>query len=69
MKLFFISLITFLLSACIIPMVFHFVKRVKTDNITIKVFKELNHCCPEKFYHKVGCSTEPASGTLTGVVG
>lgn len=27
------------------------------------------HCCPEKFYHKVGCSTEPASGTLTGVVG
>lgn len=28
-----------------------------------------NHCCPEKFYHKVGCSTEPASGTLTGVVG
>lgn len=23
-------------------MVFHFVKRVKTDNITIKVFKELN---------------------------
>lgn len=42
MKLFFISLITFLLSACIIPMVFHFVKRLKTDNITIKVFKELN---------------------------
>ena len=29
----------------------------------------LIHCCPEKFYHKVGCSTEPASGTLTGVVG
>ena len=29
----------------------------------------LYHCCPEKFYHKVGCSTEPASGTLTGVVG
>lgn len=28
-----------------------------------------HHCCPEKFYHKVGCSTEPASGTLTGVVG
>ena len=28
-----------------------------------------DHCCPEKFYHKVGCSTEPASGTLTGVVG
>ena len=28
MKLFFISLITFLLSACIIPMVFHFVKRI-----------------------------------------
>ena len=28
-----------------------------------------SHCCPEKFYHKVGCSTEPASGTLTGVVG
>ena len=27
------------------------------------------HCRPEKFYHKVGCSTEPASGTLTGVVG
>ena len=27
------------------------------------------HCCPEKFYHKVGCSTEPASGTQTGVVG
>ena len=27
------------------------------------------HYCPEKFYHKVGCSTEPASGTLTGVVG
>ena len=30
---------------------------------------EKHHCCPEKFYHKVGCSTEPASGTLTGVVG
>lgn len=28
-----------------------------------------NHCCPEKSYHKVGCSTEPASGTQTGVVG
>ena len=28
-----------------------------------------DHCCPEKFYHKVGCSTEPASGTQTGVVG
>ena len=27
------------------------------------------HCCPEKFCHKVGCSTEPASGTQTGVVG
>ena len=27
------------------------------------------HCCPEKIYHKVGCSTEPATGTLTGVVG
>lgn len=23
-------------------MVFHFVKRVKTDNITVKAFKELN---------------------------
>ena len=32
-------------------------------------FQSLIHCCPEKFYHKVGCSTEPASGTLTGVVG
>ena len=32
-------------------------------------FVRANHCCPEKFYHKVGCSTEPASGTLTGVVG
>ena len=30
---------------------------------------EFYHCCPEKFYHKVGCSTEPASGTLAGVVG
>ena len=30
---------------------------------------DLRHCCPEKFYYKVGCSTEPASGTLTGVVG
>ena len=29
----------------------------------------LLHCCPEKSYHKVGCSTEPASGTQTGVVG
>ena len=27
------------------------------------------HCCPEKFYHKVSCTTEPVSGTLTGVVG
>ena len=27
------------------------------------------HCCPEKFYHKVSCSTELASGTLTGSVG
>ncbi len=35
----------------------HLIKRINT------------HCCPEKFYHKVGCSTEPASGTLTGVVG
>ena len=24
------------------------------------------HCCPEKFYHKVSCSTDPASGALTG---
>ena len=28
-----------------------------------------NHCCPEKFYHKVSCTTEPVSGTLTGTVG
>ena len=27
------------------------------------------HCCPEKFYHKVSCTTEPVSGTLTGTVG
>ena len=30
---------------------------------------KIEYCCPEKFYHKVGCSTEPASGTQTGVVG
>jgi len=35
----------------------------------IEITNNWNHCCPEKFYHKVGCSTEPASGTLTGVVG
>ena len=28
-----------------------------------------HHCCPEKFYHKVSCTTEPVSGTLTGTVG
>ena len=27
------------------------------------------HCCPEKFYHNVSCSTAPASGTITGTVG
>ena len=27
------------------------------------------HCCPEKFYHKVSCTTEPVSGTLTETVG
>ena len=37
----------------------------KDDTLKLEVY----HCCPEKFYHKVGCSTEPASGTLTGVVG
>ena len=31
--------------------------------------KETLHCCPEKFYHKVSCTTEPVSGTLTGTVG
>ena len=34
-----------------------------------KIIIPFIHCCPEKFYHKVGCSTEPASGTQTGVVG
>ena len=29
----------------------------------------LFHCCPEKFYHNVSCSTEPASGTITGPIG
>lgn len=37
--------------------------------VSPKGFIIRKHCCPEKFYHKVGCSTEPASGTLTGVVG
>ena len=39
------------------------------SEIIHKVISKTNHCCPEKFYHKVGCSTEPVSGTLTGVVG
>ena len=29
----------------------------------------LYHCCPEKFYHNISCSTEPASGTITEAVG
>ncbi len=38
--------------------------------IFLRIHKnKIYHCCPEKFYHKVGCSTEAASGTLTGVVG
>ena len=40
-----------------------------TKHFNLINFLEANHCCPEKFYHKVGCSTEPASGTQTGVVG
>ena len=43
------------------------IKDVKKYWEELILFK--NHCCPEKFYHKVGCSTEPASGTQTGVVG
>ena len=39
--------------------------------IEVSDFLEYNrdHCCPEKFYHKVSCTTEPVSGTLTGTVG
>ena len=28
-----------------------------------------HHCCPEKFYHKVSCLTEPSSGTSMGTSG
>ena len=42
---------------------------ILTVNRTIERIYIIEHCCPEKFYHKVGCSTESASGTLTGVVG
>ena len=28
-----------------------------------------DHCCPEKFYHKVSCLTEPSSGTSMGTSG
>lgn len=28
-----------------------------------------DHCCPEKFYHKVSCSKVSASGTHAGAVG
>ena len=27
----------------------------------------LQHCCPEKFYHKVSCLTEPSSGTCGSI--
>ena len=32
-------------------------------------FYNWNHCCPEKFYHKVSCLFESSSGTLTGSSG
>ena len=41
----------------------------KVQRVLLPYFIFGYHCCPEKFDHKVGCSTEPASGTLTGVVG
>lgn len=28
-----------------------------------------DHCCPEKFYHKVSCLAEPSSGTSMGASG
>ena len=28
----------------------------------------INHCCPGGLYHNVGCSAEPADGTVTGTV-
>ena len=34
-----------------------------------KLGQNPDHCCPEKFYHNVSCSTEPASGTTRGTVG
>ena len=28
-----------------------------------------NHCCPEKYYHKVSCLFESSSGSFTGSSG
>ena len=36
---------------------------------SFNLIDELDHCCPEKFYHKVSCLFESSSGALTGSSG